>query len=389
MPPKNARANKQAGVAKKTKAGGSKKKTPGSKASLVDPDGRPRRDEVRYPIRRILAQRPPRRGTKEQGQQYLVDWYPGWDSALNISHQPLVLADWAKLKEDDKHTFTLDNTTVMRCSNPTEDTSAKQCRLMLDTVLNQFKKWLKRPIDTVAREIFHEADWAFTSDAEEERAADYARYNNETAPSAAEVLRRFYTEMRNSNAQSIAAALLHYADIELHYLGQVDTSIPNIAPDRRKDRKRATVTTHLQPLFEPLLTSMRPELWKTAADKHANLHALARVAHNIYTRAQFVLKKPWPMLFCRLFATSDDMVKEWRTGAIKMRFQVSEGWEDRTRDYFLQWYLRECVWEMRNVECLERTYLELRDRVGATVRDVEGRMEDDEDSVEEESEEEE
>jgi hypothetical protein len=342
-----------------------------------------RSNEIKYPVRRFLAER-----TGVDGkQEYLVDWYPAWQPAAHLKDQALQKKEWEANKE--KHTFKMGNTTVIKCANPTEDDSPRQTRLMLDAVLNATKKWFGRPKMILANELFSEADWVFARGIDEEEAARRAGDMGKGPRTAAQVMAETYLAMHESPEESIDHMNLIYGDIQVRFLGQIDKLLGNANLMRRK---RGRVVGFLRSLFEPILRDMVPKEWKTNQDKHDKLKQLKEVADAITTKSTFLLKHPWPLFFVRLFFMSDDLHKRLENKKVMLQPIMKDDWHSRTRDLFLHTYIQAFKWEQRPVDCVERTYLECRDRVTwhtrfRSVKDDPDAAKDEEDEPVEESDE--
>jgi hypothetical protein len=310
---------------------------------------------VRYPVRRTLAERPGVGGTKE----YLVDWYPVWQPAAHLKIQGPQKQEWEKNKAE--HTMKMGKATVYKSDNPTEDVSAKQTRLMLDTVLITTKKWFEQPKTRMAHNLFADADWVFARPEDNHNVARLAEEWEVDPPSAAQVMRDTYTEMRTSSDESNIDTKPRYADIQVRFIGQIDSGLLNADP---MTRKRGKVSSFLKHLFEPIWKDMVPLEWKTSADMHDKLEQLDKLAHMFITKSTFLLqfKHIWPLFFVRLFITSDEM-EQILQDTNTMQNPIGEDWHNRTRNVFLHTYINRFKWEQRPIDCVERTYLECREQI--------------------------
>jgi hypothetical protein len=340
------------GRAGKTAAGRRESRTKAS--PVVRPTPR-RANDVKYPVRRILAERPGAGGRKE----YLVDWYPAWEPAAHLANQDQEKEEWETNKAE--HTLKLGKITGYRTGNPTEDDSPKQSRLMIDTVLTATKKWFGQPKRSMAKHLFADADWMFGRREDEEDVARLANELGEDSPSAAQVMQETYTEMRGSSEEAARDTKSIYADIQVRFIGQIDPELPNAEPMMRK---RGKISSFLKHLSEPILKDMVPQEWKTSADIHAKLKELSKLAHTFVTKSTFLLqpKHIWPLFFVRLFFTSDKL-EEILTLTNTMQNPMGDDWHDRTRDVLLYAYVNKFKWEQRPIDCVERTYLQSRESV--------------------------
>ncbi|KAH3981792.1 hypothetical protein HBI25_057080 [Parastagonospora nodorum] len=308
-----------------------------------------------HAARRVLAQR--KVGEK---QEYLVDWYPTWQPKHHVPNGKM-LREWENNMAKG-HTFKMSaNLTVYKCSNPTEDNSARQMRLMLDTALNSLQQWLDRPKKLMSTDLFKRGAWTFSTIEDSQLAAKQAARKGDDPPSAAKVMRDTYISMRGPSHESIEDKNLIYKDVYVRYLGQVDKDTPGAKPANRGSGR---TVAYIQHMFEPMLREMVPETWKGNEQLHTQLSQLYEIATRFVTKSAFLLNHVWPLFFVRLFFTSDQLVKAFNNPNNPMwTFKISDGWENRTRDYFLQTYIAANDWEQRPVDCVERTYLELRDLV--------------------------
>jgi hypothetical protein len=308
-------------------------------------------------MRRILAER-----TTGPSKEYLVDWYPTWELASEFRPDSRLPREWKNNIAE--HTFDLkERLKVYKCSNPTEDVSAKQTRLMLDTVFNKLKQWMKRPQAIMAKDLFRDEDWEFASGEEESVAEAQAEVNGEAPPeSAVDMVRRTYLTMRGPTCSGHHDEKLIYANISVRYLGQIDGDTHVQA----KERISGPAIAYLQHLIEPIILEMAPETWRTNEEKHEELSGLYQVAKAFVMKAPFLLKKKhvWPLFFVRLFFMSDELTCILNNkNNPRWTFPLSQDWSDDTRNRLLQTYIATFDFEQRPVDCVERTYLELRDRV--------------------------
>lgn len=308
-----------------------------------------------HAARRVLAQR-----TVGDKQEYLVDWYPTWQPKRNVPNGKMV-REW----EDNifkEHTFKMNpNLIVYKCSNPTEDNSPRQLRLMLNTVLTSLQQWLSRPQKLMSDELFKQGAWAFASIKDSQFAAEQAARKGEDPPSAAKVMRDTYVSMRGLDYKNIVDQNFIYMDVWVRYLGQVDEDTRGENP---ANRGCGRTMAYLRHMFEPMLREMTPKTWNGDEQLHFKLSGLYEIAKRFISHSVYLLNHPWPLFFVRLFFTSDELSKTWNNlKNPKWTFKLSDGWENRTRDYFLQTYIAANDWEQRPVDYVERTYLELRDQV--------------------------
>ncbi|KAF1843252.1 uncharacterized protein K460DRAFT_432834 [Cucurbitaria berberidis CBS 394.84] len=313
---------------------------------------------TKYPIRRFLAQRTARDGTV----QYLVDWQPGWESQDNLEGAHVQAKDWEEVKQE-KQTIQFNGATVMKCTNQTEDNSPENVKLMVLTVVNKFKKYMAKDAATLARELFRDDDWVFGSTRHDEDAATLATQQRDSKPSAAEVLRRTYLEMRALGQHEFVQADLHYGAIKVRYIGQVDTSIKSNRDRLMKTRSASTVLQYLFPLFDRELSTMSPSTWKNETT-HKYAVPISRAVERFATHTPYLLTQIWPLFLTRLFFTSDNLTKLFKKVAIELR----DEWADATRDILMNTYHAECDWEMRPMDCVERTYLQARDDMQSWVK---------------------
>jgi hypothetical protein len=309
---------------------------------------------TKHSIRRILAERQSSRKGNRAEKEYLIDWFPSWERKSILPDQAQEIEDWEANKSED-HTFKFDGAEVYHCTNPTENDHEVNLRTMADNVLLHFKRWMTRNPDTVAKEIFDDRDWAFASQDEADAAAELV-FGDEAVPvTAGEVMRRTYVAMRGLNKTIFESEDVDYGTIKVKYLGQVDSSFRRAESSRRN--QEAEPIGFLEPLFAVDLRSVKPENWETPEQLHDNMAPLKDMARRFTYTSPFMLNHPWPMMFTRLFRTSDQIACLLGKGH---GIGVSDGWQERTRDFFLYTYMKE-VDDMRPVDCVERTYLACRD----------------------------
>jgi hypothetical protein len=331
-----------------------------------------------HPIRRILAQRIAKAGAVTT-KKYLVDWYPSWEPASALQFEQEIVGTWEKHKSED-HTFKFGEEIVYRCSNPTEDNSDYYLRVLTDGVLEKFKDFMNRRPEVVAADLFNDdRDWVFATDKDKEYAENVAMKDGfSPAPSAMQVLRIMYKRMRsahetkfkrnaNDNLDEHMKANKNsntkkrdYSKIKLKYLGQVDDALPRPTTAERQWYMR--VSQILDPLFNDAVnfSNLEPEDWEKPEELHDNYKPLSDMAAKFATIAPYMLKHPWPMMFARLFHWSQDLAAMLEEN---LGIEVTEDWCNHTRDFFLYTYMKTFPEEQRTVDCVERTYLDARDKV--------------------------
>jgi hypothetical protein len=308
---------------------------------------------TKHSIRRILAERKVSSKGKATEDEYLIDWLPSWERKSILPNKAQEVEDWETNKKEG-HTFQFNGDEVYRCLNPTEDNHEVALRTMADNVLTQFRRWMTRNPDTVAKELFDDRDWAFGSRVDAVTAAELAEFRDEAVPTTAgEVMRRTYVQMREMSQASFEPV---YGRIKVKYLGQVDEDMKRAEPRMRKHA--VSPTAFLDPLFLIDFRSIKPDEWETVEQLHNNMAPLKSMARRFAYTSSFMLNHPWPMMFTRLFRTSDQIVFLLEAGH---GIGVNDDWQHRTRDFFLYTYMRE-IDDQRSIDCIERTYLGCRDR---------------------------
>jgi hypothetical protein len=348
--------------------------TPRKKVTTTKKPGR----KSLHPIRRILAQRTAKVGAVTT-KRYLVDWYPSWEPASALQFEQDVVGTWEKNKSEN-HTFKFGEEIVYRCSNPTEDNSDYYLRVLTDGVLEKFRNFMNRHTDVVVADLFNDdRDWAFATDKDQKYAKNVAMEDGlSSAPSAMQVLRIMYKRMRSAHEtklkrnssdnpeehdkanQNCNTKKRDYSKIKLKYLGQVDDVLPRPTTAERQWYMR--VSQILDPLFNNAVnfSNLDPENWEEPEELHDNYKPLSDMAAKFATIAPYTLKHPWPMMFARLFHWSQDLAAMLEEN---LGIEVTEDWCDHTRDFFLYTYMKTFPEEQRAVDCVERTYLEARDKV--------------------------
>jgi hypothetical protein len=320
-----------------------------------------RHTAIKGPMRRILAERTIGRS---KSKEYLVDWYPTWELASQFGPDSDLSLEWKDNLAE--HTFFTDRdpkTRVYKGSNPTEDVSAKATRLMLNTVLIKLQQWLQRTPTTMAEELFKDDDWEYASGDDERTAVAQAEANGEAPPKdAVEVMRRTYLEMRDSTCSGYDDEKLIYANVDVRYLGQIHEG----KHVQSGERMSGPAIAYLQHLIEPIISEMAPDTWRTNEEKHKELAQLYQLAKQFVLKAPYLLKRKhiWPLFFVRLFFKSDELTRILNNEKNpQWTFPLPQDWADESRNHLLQTYIATFDFEQRPMDCVERTYLELRERV--------------------------
>ncbi|CAO2652716.1 Nn.00g021270.m01.CDS01 [Neocucurbitaria sp. VM-36] len=311
------------------------------------------RGQTKWRIRRILAER-----TMAKETRYLVDWLPNWEPEVSLAGSGVILKEWERNKNKGR-TFTLNGDEVLRSTNETEDVSPERVKRMLNTVAKEFKKYMTKNPAELARDLFKDNDWTFGTTKHHRNAQALALQAHDSIPTAAEVLRRTYLQMRSLRQHSFQQSDLHYGAIKVKYIGQIDASTTSSPAALLQSRPASTILNFLTPLFSTPLLTLNPSAWKNDT-AHSFLHPLSCTVKTLPTHTPYLLAHPWPLFLTRLFYLSDDIAGLTKEVGI----EIGEDWAEKTRDWMMWTYLeRSGEADMRAVECVERTYIEARDTV--------------------------
>jgi hypothetical protein len=341
------RSNQKKGTAKKS----NKQATAANNTSISSRVLKPKiPNEKAYDMRRILAER-----LADNKTYYLVDWYPSWQPEKNTSSR--MVREWNNNKKE--HTFDFDGDIKLNSTNPTQDDAEGQVSLMIQNVAKQFQKHLGITsgcyVDTpsvVAARLIIEDDWKFARPQDKEEAIRATR-PNEDIPSAAEVMRRTYAQMRRSRRDTWENSDVDFGGVRLTFVGQVD---PQIKLSKRQEAglPRASPRVFLQPLFDSSFLTMQPAKWAEAT-MHAEVAPLLAALENAARFSPFLLTQPWPLFFTRMFiggAELETLLLE-HMGVVQL-----EDWTERSRNEFLYTYVRDMAhWEKRTIDQMQATYL--------------------------------
>jgi hypothetical protein len=325
-----------------------------------------------YPIRRILAERI----TSDGELYFLLDWYPTWqkDKQKAVSDgrvksqygmKTSLRKYWEITKKNGRVYKPDDGDILISSSNLSNDDVESSIRLMIESVVEKVKEHMG--IDqsshtynaeprVMADRLFPKAkdeEWIFAT-YEDKREADNAPLRNgESEPSAGEVMRRTYIEMRRNHKKDTNRAL-RYRDVCVKFRGQVDKKVDPVARPIRGVQPRY----YLVPLFSSQFLKLKPDSWKPLT-MHDNVAPLSKAVRRLVQRSPYLLQELWVMFLVRLFYSSTELEQLLLESS---KITTTNGWDDRSRDEFLYTYMKAFAkWEVRSVDRVKVTYMRCRE----------------------------
>lgn len=322
-----------------------------------------------FPIKRILAER-----EIDGKPEYLVEWLPTWTNRKTAKGgKDEIISEWEQHKTD-HYTIQTGSNHKLKVSNPTNDDSVQQIQMMMTQILEEFTSFIRQPAPTLAATLFQENDWQFVSTIQEQAARktagrDETRANND--PSAAEVLRRYFTDRKtdptnqwtNDNAR-------RYARLRVQWLGNIDSNAPPHSGQPHPPGK--TVKEFLAPLFNTEWMDdqlMRVDNWnKTRA--YLQIGPLRDAITRLVARAPYVLTHSLVLMLVCMFVDAHDIrdilsksdfgdlqILDTTGSKTASEDADDDGWDDRVRNDFIYAYMHaHGVWEKRTMESVSKTF---------------------------------
>lgn len=138
------------------------------------------------------------------------------------------MKEWNKRKRNNE-TFQFGNNRKLKVENSTNDNAMPHVQQMVNQILKEYTRFMRRNANTVAGDLFQDNQWQYL-DVEQDRLAKTAARNDSTCtsndPTAAETLRRYFLE-RAANRQapfSITKTAETYGEPRVQWLSSVDVN---------------------------------------------------------------------------------------------------------------------------------------------------------------------